>query len=164
MSKISLKPNSAGTANFEIAAPATNTDRTFTLPDEDGTLATAENIPSGYTDSDALNLFNATGSAPVYACRSWVVFNGTSTPSVLASGNVSSISDLGTGQYRVNFISAMPTAEFCVVGICINEGVETTYFSGDSDGKSTSRTGRFFTVSSSGSNVDSNRILVSVFG
>jgi len=38
MSKISLKPNSAGTANFEIAAPATNTDRTLTIPDDSGTL------------------------------------------------------------------------------------------------------------------------------
>ena len=41
MSKISLKPNSAGTANFEIAAPATNVDRTFTLPDEAGTVLTS---------------------------------------------------------------------------------------------------------------------------
>jgi len=55
MSKISLKPNSAGTANFEIAAPATNTDRTFTLPDEAGTVLTnASDITSSQLSGDAV--------------------------------------------------------------------------------------------------------------
>jgi len=116
MSKISLKPNDSGTANFEIAAPATNTDRTFTLPDEDGTLATVENIPAGYTDSDALDLFNVTGSAPVYACRAWVNFDGTGTVSIRESGNVSSITDIGTGDYTVNFATNMPDANYSVSG------------------------------------------------
>jgi hypothetical protein len=40
MSKIKLAPNASGTAEFTIAAPATNTHRTITLPDEDSTLAT----------------------------------------------------------------------------------------------------------------------------
>ena len=59
---------------------------------------------------------NATGSAPMYACRAWVNFNGTGTVAIRASGNVSSITDNGTGDYTVNFATAMPDANYVVVG------------------------------------------------
>jgi hypothetical protein len=58
---------------------------------------------------------NATGSAPIYACRAWVNFNGTGTVAIRASGNVSSITDNGTGDYTVNFTTAMPDANYAVV-------------------------------------------------
>ena len=48
------------------------------------------------------------GSAPIYAARAWVNFNGTGTVAIRASGNVSSITDNGTGDYTVNFTTAMP--------------------------------------------------------
>jgi hypothetical protein len=69
----------------------------------------------GYTDADALSLFHATGSAPVYACRAWVNFNGTGTVSIRASGNVSSVGDLGTGYYRVNFTTAMQDTNYAAI-------------------------------------------------
>ena len=65
---------------------------------------------------------NATGSAPIYACRAWVNFNGTGTVAIRASGNVSSITDVGVGDYTVNFAEAMPDANYSVVGTC-NLGV-----------------------------------------
>jgi len=71
-----------------------------------------------YTDADALSLFNASGSAPVYACRAWVNFNGTGTVAIRASGNVSSITDNGTGMYTVNFTTAMPDGNYAVNGVC----------------------------------------------
>lgn len=55
---------------------------------------------------------NATGNAPIYACRAWVNFNGTGTVAIRASGNVSSITDNGTGDYTVNFTTAMVDANF----------------------------------------------------
>jgi hypothetical protein len=55
---------------------------------------------------------NASGSAPIYACRAWVNFNGTGTVAIRASGNVSSITDNGTGNYTVNFTTAMPDANY----------------------------------------------------
>lgn len=58
---------------------------------------------------------NATGSAPVFACRAWVNFNGTGTVTIRASGNVSSITDNGTGDYTVNFTKAMPDANYAAV-------------------------------------------------
>jgi hypothetical protein len=58
---------------------------------------------------------NASGSAPIYACRAWVNFNGTGTVAIRASGNVSSITDNGTGDYTVNFTTAMPDANYVTV-------------------------------------------------
>ena len=57
---------------------------------------------------------NASGSAPIYACRAWVNFNGTGTVAIRASGNVSSITDNGTGDYTVNFTTAMPDADYVI--------------------------------------------------
>ena len=115
MSKIALKPNESGTGVFTLAAPDSNADRTLTLPDEAGTVATIENIPPGYEDQDALDLFNVTGSAPVFACRAWVNFDG-SGPTIRESGNVSSITDQGIGTFTVNFTNAMPDNEFAIFG------------------------------------------------
>lgn len=52
------------------------------------------------------------GSAPIYGARAWVNFNGTSTVAIRASGNVSSITDNGTGDYTVNFSTAMSDADY----------------------------------------------------
>jgi hypothetical protein len=59
---------------------------------------------------------NASGSAPIYACRAWVNFNGTGTVAIRASGNVSSITDNGAGDYTVNFATAMQDANYAVSG------------------------------------------------
>ena len=45
-------------------------------------------------------------------CRAWVNFNGTGTVAIRASFNVSSITDNGTGDYTVNFTTAMPDANY----------------------------------------------------
>ena len=66
---------------------------------------------------------NATGGAPIFACRAWVNFNGTGTVAIRASGNVSSITDNGTGNYTVNFTTAMPDANFAV---CASSGFNNT--------------------------------------
>lgn len=58
------------------------------------------------------NHLNATGSAPIYACRAWVNFNGTGTPTIIASGNVSSITDNGVGNYTVNFTNPLFNANY----------------------------------------------------
>jgi len=115
MSKIALKPNASGTGVFSLEAPNSNVDRTLTLPDEAGTVATIENIPPGYEDQDALDLFNVTGSAPVYACRAWVNFDGQGTAPIFGSGNVSSITDFGTGKYGINFSTAMPDGNYAAL-------------------------------------------------
>jgi len=85
--------------------------------DSGGQIAFATN---GFTeqmriDSAGLLKFNSGyGSvATAYGCRAWVNFNGTGTVAIRASGNVSSITDNGTGQYSINFTTAMPDANYC---------------------------------------------------
>jgi len=112
MSKISLKPNASGTGVFSLEAPNSNVDRTLNLPDEAGTVLT--NVSD--IESQVKTATNATGSAPVYACRAWVQFSGQGSPSIRGSGNVSSITDDGTGTYTVNFNTAMSDNKFCVSG------------------------------------------------
>lgn len=56
------------------------------------------------------------GGAPMHTCRAWVNFNGTGTIAINKSGNVSSITDRGTGYYDVNFAVPMPHAFFVVSG------------------------------------------------
>jgi hypothetical protein len=51
---------------------------------------------------------------PEFKCRAWVNFNGTGTVAINASGNVSSITDNGVGDYTVNLTTAMPDANYSV--------------------------------------------------
>ena len=69
-------------------------------------------------DNSSNLLFNSGyGSvATAYGCRAWVVFNGTGAVAVRASGNISSITDNGTGDYTVNFTTAMPDINYSVGG------------------------------------------------
>jgi len=60
--------------------------------------------------------------ATAFAARAWVNFNGTGTPSVRASGNVSSITDNGTGNFTVNFTTAMPDVDYSVSGMASDVG------------------------------------------
>ena len=109
MSKIALSGNASGTGTLTLSAPNTNTDRTLTLPDSTGTILNDQsNI-----ETQVKTATNATGSAPVYSCRAWVNFIGTGTVAIRASGNVSSITDLDTGSYNINFTTSMPDTDYC---------------------------------------------------
>lgn len=55
--------------------------------------------------------------ATAYGCRAWVNFNGNGTVAIRASGNVSSITDNGVGDYTVNFTNSMPDANYTVVAL-----------------------------------------------
>ena len=61
--------------------------------------------------------------ATAYGCRAWVNFNGTSTVAIRASGNVSSITDNATGDYRVNFTTALADANYAVVATGMRNNV-----------------------------------------
>lgn len=73
------------------------------------------------TSAGDLQMNSGYGSvATAYGCRAWVNFNGTGTPAIGASGNVSSITDLGPGTYRVTFINAMPDVNYAFIGTARN--------------------------------------------
>ena len=51
MSKVKIQGNASGTGVLTVTAPNTSTDRTITLPDATGTLATTDDVPSSITDN-----------------------------------------------------------------------------------------------------------------
>jgi hypothetical protein len=76
----------------------------------------------------ATKFSTTTGSAPAYACRAWVNFDGTRDSSgavssantnrfIRSSGNVTSVLRNGTGDYTVNFTTAMADANYSVSGM-----------------------------------------------
>ena len=120
--KIQLGSDATASNNFTIYQPDS----------PDGTLRIGvgnADSPTevGRFDSNGLNkLGTATGDAPSYSARAWVNFNGSGTVSIRASGNVSSITDNGTGLYAVNLTTAMPDTNYSVSGACANQTTPTT--------------------------------------
>jgi hypothetical protein len=49
--------------------------------------------------------------------KAWINFNGTGTPAIRGSNNVTSITDHSTGQYTVNFTTALPDTNYAVVSL-----------------------------------------------
>jgi len=80
----------------------TLTNKTLTSP-----TLTTPNI-------DSAQIATVSGTAPLYMCRAWVNFNGTGTVAIRASGNVTSITDNGVGDYTVNLTNAMPDTNYAV--------------------------------------------------
>jgi hypothetical protein len=93
MSSLAIAGDSSG--QITLAAPAVAGTTTLTLPATTGTV---------------LN------DATCGVCRAWVNFNGTGTVAIRASFNVSSITDNGTGDYTVNFTTAMTDANYAWSG------------------------------------------------
>jgi hypothetical protein len=106
--KLELKTTTGGTSTTQLSIDAAGL-ATFT-----GATTTAGTV----TASGDLAFNSGYGSAATaYGCRAWVNFNGTGTVAIRDSGNVSSITDNGTGDYTVNFTTAMPDANYsCVLG------------------------------------------------
>jgi len=87
----------------------------ITTPDIDSTAGfDGEDLTGDVAAARITGALNAAGSAPIYAGRAWVNFNGTGAVAIRASGNVSSITDNGAGDYTVNFTTAMPDADYAV--------------------------------------------------
>lgn len=108
-------PTFTGTPAAPTAAAGTNTTQLATTAFVNAEISADVGVANSALVKTALN---ASGSAPIYACRAWVNFNGTGTVAIRASGNVSSITDNGTGLYTVNFTTAMEDADFSTVATC----------------------------------------------
>jgi hypothetical protein len=94
-----------GTNRGQIYADSTNC---FSVVDSTGGAARLN-----VTDAGLLQFNSGYGSAATaYGCRAWANFNGTGTVAIRGSANVSSITDNGTGDYTVNFTTAMPDVNY----------------------------------------------------
>jgi hypothetical protein len=154
----------------DITTTSTGTATVF------NTNATTVNVGGAAT---TLSLGAATGTASVnnatfqfnsgygsvataYGCRAWVNFNGTGTVAIRASGNVSSITDNGTGDYTVNFTTAMPDANYSVqVPGSVNNSYVRAGVGSQSDLTTTNV--RIDVGSSTGASADRDCVTVAIF-
>jgi len=105
---------------------------------------------------------NASGTAPIYACRAWVNFDGTlSTPiPPRGNGNVSSVTKNGTGDYTLNFGVGMPDANYAALvtsQTSITASALTRFVS------ATTSNYRFLTTDSAGGVANIEYIMVGIF-
>lgn len=63
-----------------------------------------------------------------YTAKAWVNFNGEGTVAINSDGNVSSITDNGTGDYTANYTNAMANANYSVSWIARRSANENTEF------------------------------------
>ena len=99
-------PSDSTVSLAKLTATGTKSSSTFLRGDN------TFNTPS------VASLSTASGSAPSYSARAWVNFNGTGTVAIRSSGNVSSITDNNTGNYTVNFSTAMEDVNFASLVSC----------------------------------------------
>ena len=123
-----------------------STIRTNTLSNVAGTQSTAI--------ENAIN-----GSA-----KAWVNFDGTGTVAIRASHNVTSITDNGTGNYTINFTTAMPNTNYATVGTngWSGSGVDWAFIS-EWTGKSTTSTTVRVANDAVSALADSGTVMISIF-
>lgn len=101
--------------------------------------------------------------ATAYGCRAWVNFNGTGTVSIYGSGNVTSITDNGTGLYQVNFTNSLVDANYGVVITGGGQGASGSTYAVDAGSATTAKVNIRSRAVSGGAAVDENPFSVSVF-
>ena len=176
MSLLAVQGGATGTGTVTLLAPVTNTNRTLTLPDVTDTVAgiaatqtlTNKTLTSPTLTTpniDSAQFATVSGTAPIYPCRAWVNFNGTGTVAIRASGNVSSITDNGTGDYTINFTTAITDVNYAVSG-AIGGGAGSGYLrvkENTSTAMLTTSLGVNAINSASSSNIDQPYILAVIF-
>ena len=107
----------ASTTNIAAGATLAATTKTVNIG-SNGLATSVTNINVGSTTSTTTITLNGTVNATGLAnsVKAWVNFNGTGTPAINASYNVSSITDNGVGDYTLNFTTALANANYAASG------------------------------------------------
>lgn len=120
---------------------------------------TTDTFPLANLANTAKKLETAEGSAPCYAVRAWLVYNGV-TKTVLSSGNIASVTRYSAGRYRVTFSTAMPDVNYAVAGSNIgNSDGLFSWIAADTTYHATTVNGfDFILINNTGGAVDSDHI------
>ena len=124
----------------------------------------ADNVRVGIDSNGNFQFNSGYGSAAVaYGCRAWVNFNGTGTVAIRESGNVSSITDNGTGNYTVNFATAMPDINYAAHFGADGTNPVATANESDATTRTVSAIRMVTGTSTTGALADRLRVSVSIF-
>jgi len=155
-----LLDGSATQAFSATTAPVgTNTTQVATTAFVNSEIANDVGVANSAVVKTALN---ATGPAPIYACRAWVNFNGTGTVAIRASGNVSTIADNGVGNYTVNFTTGMPDTSYSTI-VGIGSGSTGGYTVNNNIGIYSISAVQFATQNTTPAVIDAPYVFVSIF-
>jgi len=135
------------------------------------------NATTATTATTATKLSTASGSAPSYACRAWVNFDGTrdttgatSTANtnrfIRSSGNVTSVLRNAVGDYTITFTTAMSDANYSITGSSggQNNTSNGAVYQNDQNSVKSSTAFRILTVTQAGASVDTPQIGIAIFG
>jgi hypothetical protein len=134
-------------------------------------IATNNTERARITSGGDLQFNSGYGSvATAYGCRAWVNFNGTTNVggfcTIRASGNVSSVADNGTGDYTINFATAMPDANYALLSGAGDKGASASNlgtYSFSSDSTPTTSAVRVAGVGGAGARLDYAYMFFGVF-
>ena len=159
----------AGTSSGTALVSTGDTNGTLVIQTNGTTVAATFGADQSLTLVGALTIGSAaqavpSGSAPLFAARAWVNFNGTGTVAIRASGNVSSITDGGVGIYTVNFTTAMSDANYAAqASVGSDSGAAAIIYNTFYSTAHTASDFKFLTTNLAGSDTDFAFVMATVF-
>lgn len=119
-----------GAASFQIASATFSTAPAIESTSANGVGISATAGPVQIATNGVIrqtvrldgSIWTDNNTLPTFNCRAWVNFNGTGTVAIRGSGNVSSITDNGTGDYTVNLTVAMPDVNYGLACTAMSDG------------------------------------------
>jgi hypothetical protein len=152
-----IRLNGSTSGYTELTAPAVAGNNSIALPTGNGSSGQALQGNGAGALSWGVGV-----SSDSQLCKAWVNFNGTGTVAIRASFNVSSITDNGTGDYTVNFTTALADANFAALGSA-GSGTVAAQTSIINDQGKTASTFRFLVGDTSGNGIDRSSASVAIF-
>jgi len=161
-----------GTATAQVGAFGTNVAAFGSSTNHPTRFLINGNIQAGIETSGAFQFNSGYGSsATAFGCRAWINFNGTGTPAIRGSGNVTSITDNGVADYTVNFTNAMPDTNYAALAtVTYQSGYDPSVVFFASEYARTTGTISFYTGYVSGTaafsyraNIDVTTVNVAIF-
>jgi len=160
-----MTTNTTGTVTGGIQALSNQSVRVGSITNYPTEIVSNNTVVATATSAGVFQFNSGYGSvATAYGCRAWVNFNGTGTVAIRASGNVSSITDNGTGNYTINFTTAMSDVNYATIGTAWYPSAYQELLNGNSAGTYSTSAVQVYTVNSAnGVTLDSPIVNVAVF-
>ena len=99
----------------------------FTAPTTAHLTSAGDSLKNIIVNEDADGVIVGTsGISTTRIAKAWANIDGTGTPSLQDSYNVSSLTDTATGRYTLNFSTALANADYAWAGSAGNEGTTTS--------------------------------------